>query len=432
MKLLVFIGVFLGSNISWVAASSEASVTVSRPAASAGKLMGIEIETSSVKMHSPGTDMIGFTVTTPFTKTWVIEEDTSDETFKGTLHAEHDRNLEIKTIKGFNEGEIVRVSTDMQELLIFLHTNAISPLEMGAAELSGVLKGQEVRPNSATPPKVSVMAKTEDKVIRPQITYQMPLILLPQVFERLGALGHKKIPVFLDCLNSHIPAELSESEIAKRLVHERLMLRNAGNEKRVRLFLKSTIGPIVAGLDPSNAKGFSFLLLYYWHEIFNNKENPLESLEPGPKKSLAVLSRVPLSQLFDKLNDEDKAIVRGIFEPVMASHGADFKIMTYSNYDGISVSPALTLRDWYQSVVDPSFRREVKGRHVDLLSPPPELDNVGYSMGYLDSEKDASGLLLIEVRGYAKLPLSGKDPEIGDIQTLIGTEAHWFFNILGG
>ena len=76
------------------------------------------------------------------------------------------------------------------------------------------------------------------------------------------------------------------------------------------------------------------------------------------------------------------------------------------------------------------IKKRVTNRDVDLLSLPPGLDNVGYSMGYLDIN-DASGLLLIEGRGYTTLPIVGKAQEIGDIQTLINTEVYWFFNTLG-
>lgn len=434
VKLLVFISICLNYNITWTTAVPETKESVPPPAVSAEKLMGIEIETSAVKIHSPDKDhKIGFTITTPFRKTWMIEEDTSDNTFATTPPYEvFDQNLEFKTIGGFNGGEIMHVSGDMQHLLVFFHTRATPALEIDAAELSGLLKGLEVIPKPGNPPKVSLKSKTEDRAIRPQITYQMPLALLPQVFEHLGVLGHDKIIKFLDCLNPDIPPELSEAEIAKKLTHRLLMMRNAGHDKQVKLFLKRKIGPEVARLPTGNAKGFCYLLLYYWYVIFNDKENSFESSEPGPKKSLAILSRVPLSQLFDKLDDSDKAIVRGTLDPIIMDHGASFKITAYSNYDGVTISPPLTLRQWYGSVIEPRLRREVKGRHVDLLSPPPGLEDTGYSMGYLDIEKDASGLALIEVRGYATLPSEGAAPAIGNLQSLIGTEAHWFFSTLGG
>lgn len=362
----------------------------------------------------------------------MIEEDTSDETFKGTPHATHDRNIEFKTVGGFNEGEIVHVSGDIQRLLNFFRSYAIPTLEIHAAKLSELLKGLEVKSDPRNPPMVSIKSKIEDKTVRPQITYQLPIFLLPQVFERLGALGHTKINDFLDCLNPDIPADLNEEEIAKRLASVSLMRKNVGHDKKVQLFLKSTLGPVIAHLEPSNARSFCYLILYYWYSIFNNKENTSDSSEPGPKKSLAILSRAPISQLFDTLDDANKAIVRGILDPIIGSYGTSFKITAYSDYDGDTISPPLTLKDWYESVVDPSHRREVEGRHVDLLSPPPGLENTGYSMGYLDVGRDSSGFSLLEVRGYASLKWEGKPLEISAIQKLVSTEAHWFFNILGG
>lgn len=409
----------------------ETTREIERPIVSPLK-MGIEIETSAVKIYSPDRGcIIGFTITTLFGKTWMIEEDTSDNTFyQMPPYAEYNQNLEFKTIGGFNQEEIIEVGGQMQKLLEIFHTRARPTLEIDDKMVRELLDNLEVMPKPRNPPKVSLKAKIEDKSIRPQITYQIPLFLLPQVFKHLEDLGHPKIRDFLECLIPIIPPELNEEGIQRRLKHDRLMMRNVGHDKYVQLFLKRAIAENMNRMPVGNAKGFCYLLLYYWYAIFNNKENPLESSEPGPKKSLAILSRIPLSQLFDSLDDSDKERVLAILSPIIESDGEKFKIAAYSDYDGNTVNSSLTLKDWYQSVVDPRFRQEIKGRRVDLLSPPPELKTTTYSMGYLDIARDSSGFALIEVRGYATLSIGRENLEIGTIRKLVGIESDWFFKRL--
>ncbi len=67
---------------------------------------------------------------------------------------------------------------------------------------------------------------------------------------------------------------------------------------------------------------------------------------------------------------------------------------------------------------------------ADLLSPPPGLGD-DYSMGTLDIDADSSGLPLIEVRGYATLPVDGGFgmPVINNVDRLVQNEAAWFFGI---
>jgi hypothetical protein len=173
-------------------------------------------------------------------------------------------------------------------------------------------------------------------------------------------------------------------------------------------------------------KGFCYLFLYYWYVIFNNKENQAEESEPGPKKSLAIISRVPVSQIFDKLSSQEKLEVQTILDPIITVHGSAFRIKAYSNYDGQTISSPATILNWYGSIINLAERIE----GVDLMSPPPGLEE-GYSMGALDIDTDSSGFPLIEVRGYAKIPFDmGLGlPVISNLHQLVQNEAVWFFNI---
>ena len=136
------------------------------------------------------------------------------------------------------------------------------------------------------------------------------------------------------------------------------LLRNAARTKTLKLLFKTIIGPKIFNLQSSNVKGFSYLLLYYWYQIFNNKESGASCGEPGPKKSLAILSRVPLSQLFDGLNDYGKQLVHDIFDKTVQTLGADYKIMCYDDYNAQPIILELTLLQWYNSVVDQNYKKK--------------------------------------------------------------------------
>ena len=76
------------------------------------KKMGIEIETSAIKIDSGGDHKIGFTIQTPAGKNWIIlEEDTSDSTFEGAADLERfDKNLECKTVNGLYKEDMLAAS----------------------------------------------------------------------------------------------------------------------------------------------------------------------------------------------------------------------------------------------------------------------------------------------------------------------------------
>lgn len=394
------------------------------------KLMGIEIETSAIKIHSPDEDnKISFTIDHLAGKKWMIEEDTSDATFsENPPYAGFDRNLELKTIRGFNQIEIQHVILPMKDLLNYFHASARPSLQITASGLSAFF-GTIVTAESTNPPEVSIKSKEDDTSVRPQITYQLPLHLLPQVFERLRFLGHEKVNDFLDCLDSSVPLTFGEAEITAKLQSRLLIRRNVGHDQKLQLFFKRDIAEAIHNVthrSSQNVKGFCYLFFYYWYVIFNNKENPADDSEPGPKKSLAILSRVPISQLFDKLNLEEKTEVHNVLAPIIALHGAHFRIRGYSNYDAHTIFSPITLQDWYESVVNPAARMN----GADLLSPPPGLGD-DYSMGTLDIDADSSGLALIEVRGYATLAVNGafSMPVINNVDRLVQNEAAWFFGI---
>ena len=126
-KTVIF---FALSSIFWqcygaASASSEgASGTVERPAA-IPRTMGVEIETSSIKINNSAADKVGFTLSHPLHLPRIIlEEDTLDGTFSGTQGLEDfSQNIECKTVGGFEREDLLIAARHIQLLLENLYTS---------------------------------------------------------------------------------------------------------------------------------------------------------------------------------------------------------------------------------------------------------------------------------------------------------------------
>ena len=83
------------------------------------KLMGIEIETSIIKIMSPTPEKIGFTIGDEHMPSWVLEEDTLDPTFgKVAGSTEFDRNMELKSNYGKEIAAINQIATEIELVLM--------------------------------------------------------------------------------------------------------------------------------------------------------------------------------------------------------------------------------------------------------------------------------------------------------------------------
>jgi len=177
-------------------------------------------------------------------------------------------------------------------------------------------------------------------------------------------------------------------------------------------FFKKDVVPIFNRMREDNPKvrDFCKLFFFYWYRLFNN--NIISSTEPGIKQYLGIMSRVPFSQLFDSLSPTDKAYVRSILDDFIQKQGANYKLRRYYNNASKEIKSALTIAQWYYSIVDERRRipyngKQIKSREipqghlVDLLSPPPELapyDSMGaYNLNILSGD-----LPLFEVRANMK------------------------------
>jgi len=414
----------------------KASAIVSdAPVAFSPKLMGIEIETSTIKIKSPTADKLGFYFNnaTNGELVWVLEEDTLDATFRDSARFdEFDQNVEIKThpAKGFSLAEMINIIGDMEDTIKYLYLHALdTALDVTPHALETMHHPKYVvLPKSSTQIHFLMKSKilpSEERIIKPQVTYQLSLAEIPRVFRRLGELKHLGINFFLHDL-SGAPIEIASSESILSKLPEgpfkklaRGITRNKDLGEPLRRYFSERIAPQFASLPESREKGLITLFLYYWYELFNDKR--IKGPEPGLKQFLGVMSRIPLSQLYESLNGLEKEAFKSFIMPHLA-FGASHKLRPYLNEDDEEVDGPINLAEWFESIVDESHVTTVRR---DLLSPPPQM--VEHSMGTLDINSHANGIALIEVRGYSNLKHKDKNITIDRIREFGIDESGWFF-----
>lgn len=414
---------------------SGSSAVAAAPVTFSSKLMGIEIETSTIKIKSPTSDKLGFYFNnaTNGELVWVLEEDTLDATFRDSAGFEgFDQNVEIKThpAKGFLLAEIRNIIEDMENTIKYLYRHALS----AALDVTSHFLEEMHHPKYRILPKISTQAHflikskilpAEELIIKPQITYQLSLEEIPRVFRRLGELKHLGINFFLHDL-SGAPLEITSSESILSKLPEgpfkklaRGITRNKDLGEPLRRYFNEHIGPHFTSLPESRVKGLITLFLYYWYELFNDKR--IKGPEPGLKQFLGVMSRIPLSQLYESLNRLEKEAFKIFIRPHLA-FGVSHKLRPYINEDDDEVDGPINLAEWFESIVDESH---VTTGKRDLLSPPPQM--VEHSMGILDINSNANGVALIEVRGYSNLKHKDKNITIDRIREFGIDESGWFF-----
>jgi hypothetical protein len=407
------------------------------------KLMGIEIETSCIKIDSPTSSKIGFYFKRPSDGKclWILEEDTLDPTFSASAELERfDQNVEIKTHEGFTFTAINEVIADMEDVISFLYERAFhTPFEAHPKGLEEIQNHKyRVTPKWSAQTQFLIKSKEiplNKLTIKPQITYQLPLQDISRVFERLKKLEHSGISYLLRDL-SDAPFFVTDSQtITTKLKGSRLqglftkLIQNKDTGERIRQYFHDFIAPQFAALPEGELKGFTLLFLHYWYELFNNKQ--AIGIEPGLKQYVGIKSRIPFSQLYDGLEEHEKPAFQVFMSPHL-SFGHQCNLRSYLNNDELMVDGTitLTLTQWYESIVNESHRQTVGLRRVDLVSPPPSL--IGHSMGILDINSHANGFALIEVRGYSELKYGRENLTIHRIREFGVGESVWFFEILRG
>lgn len=433
-----------GGGSGGAVASDESVAGGGEEKRASSKLMGIEVETSAIKLRSPGSGKLGFIIGTP--PAWMIEEDTQDNTFEEHEElSEFNRNMEFKTIGGHGKDSIIAISADIEKCALKMYESSVAgPFRLNPAIVKDFLaKDITIVPKESDQGDFIIKSKSESPIIRLQITYQIPLEGIHRVFKRLRELDHGNVKEFLYVLDPSIPIRHREPGTFERMEASGaspVIINSLKAKDKLQKLFREKIMPVFHLLEENRLKGFMYLFIYYWYEIFNNKDEPHP--EPGVKPWLAIMSRVPLSQVFDSLEPAEQAGFRTIMEPIIVEVGGEYKIRDYADYDEKDVLTEMNVRDWYFSIVEPSKRQKIKiakklealsppHRKVDLLSPPLGLDNPPgherYSMGSLDL-KDSSGFPLLEVRGYSSIRLGKKRLTIMDISSFVTQEARWFYD----
>jgi hypothetical protein len=291
--------------------------------------MGIEIETSVIKIQSLTSDKVGFLFGEINSPKWVLEEDSSDETFKDVQNLEDfTRNMELKTYGGQERADVMQIAAEMELIITNLYASAsAATYEVTADKLVHLLGNRRgVFPKLLLHAKFLIKSNDlleNERLIRPQVTYQLSMASIPSIFNRLRELKHPRITCFMDDLNPNIallttnPDETFRKMNASNNPFARALQKYSSNQKqsnKIRKYFKDNIAPMFSVLaEGSKEKGFLYIFLYYWYELFNEKE--IVGVEPGLKQSLGIMSRVPLSQLFDSLNVSEQENIKVVLYP---------------------------------------------------------------------------------------------------------------------
>lgn len=392
------------------------------------KRMGIEIETSAIKTNAWGRHLVISKKRQPFL---ILEGDTTDVVFRESEHTSFNKNVECHTIDGLAHEEIMEATEMIQMLLSQIHEMSSDPSHITVDAFKTFL-----------PPGFNPLLKCKEScstlsflsaksgsppLIRPQITFQIPLSEIPNIFIRLARLGHLSSRYLLSDLS---PDEAFVIPTSTEVSHKFFKRLTSNRDKALplRKHFKERIAADLASLPSGPVKGLVFLFLHYWYELFNEKDNI--GREPGLKQYLGVMSRIPFSQLYDSLNPEEQAGFCSFIDSHLPGD-IECNLRSYKDFDSDPIVPTLSIRRWYQSIIDPAFRKRVdKGGgiviEVDSLSPPDSLPE-SYSMGYFDIDSIPKSFVLIEGRGYSSLMYKGSPITLENLRNFVADEAAWFF-----
>ena len=141
------------------------------------------------------------------------------------------------------------------------------------------------------------------------------------------------------------------------------------------------------------------------------------------------MSRLPFSQLYDVLTEEEQRVFDEFFAPhVRFFKSNEFKLREYQHPDADALAN-ITLFNWFKSIINKKARiKDEQNRDVDILSPPPKPAGTPDSMGAYDIGQTGN-LSLIEARGYSGIYYKNKRLTFDKLSEFIMNESQWFFNI---
>ncbi|CAO5676351.1 MAG: hypothetical protein HEEMFOPI_02015 [Holosporales bacterium] len=399
----------------------------------AKKLMGIEVETSSIKTNSWDKRLLIRKKTENFL---LLEGDTTDTVLEHTHEKTFNKNIECRSIYGLGKEEIIDAVKQIKVLLKGIHGISLDqPAHITLDAFQTFFLPRIFYTSWITNDDESTLSfissNAQDVELRPQITLQVELNEIQRVFERLSELGSLSVKFFIEDLSLNTPLPINESNEKIRLLFPKLV-RNRDISLSLRNYFREKISTDFKKLQPDGVKGIILLFLHYWYELFNNKE-PI-GREPGLKQHLRVMSRIPLSDLYDSLNSEEQRAFCDFVESHLPLDDV-FKIRDYEDFNGIRVSSKITIKDWYESIKNKKKRKLVSQidkdgkkieREVDILSPPGGLPE-SYSMGYFKINEIPKHFALLECRGYSGLRYKGSKVQLENIEEFVSDETMWFF-----
>lgn len=467
-------------------------------------LMGFEIETSVFKTPHIITDMKIFTVKNNHRKPiWAFTSDTVDGLSK---ERESDSlfNIECKTLGGLDHESVTKASDEVEKTFLLL-------MELCREQMNNDTEIDEINlltiPNfiiqwsdyfSDTKKFTILMSNKEDfhKKLRVylHITYCLPLHYISIVFKRIGTLAkHASIGNFINKTKFRLLKQYedqSESYFIDQIKNLKVMidikkieLENLKSKEGImqskiseyeeslknlssiyiatcRRLEKKTQNSIILLIDKleeeenSPAIGLAYMFVYYVFSLFSNNTELIFD-EPGPKTTLGIMSRVPFSEMYDGLSDEEKEKFKRIIEKNFKNY-FHIKIRRYKAFVALTddnlmdqyyilyddqksehlefkkklKNNLINLGMWYLSVIN--VKKRIENR--DLLSPPPGChDDISlYSMGAYRNAQISRNYALIEVREYSNITFQNLPINLDNFKKMIDTESNWFFQIMNG
>jgi hypothetical protein len=419
--------------------------------------MGFEIESSVFKIRpGKGDQTYMMDVFRSLQSPWAFTSDTLDESLQSASVAW--MNTECKTINGLSyhqiETALNEVAMTWKSILCLCQDHTTDhQLKQTNIPFGVTWKNDDCKKADVWTPFESAAQKS--RLAYPQITYSLPLDLLPAVFNRLVRLTPvlsyndssdlvRFATLWFPPLNERF-AKMSNEDLAKEKdVHvvpqnasileqlriaQRLAPINTEINRRMQHNILSKFKESVATAPFSAAKGLAYLFYFYTYQLFSENMY-IKEKEPGPKPMLAVMSRVPFSVMYRNLSEEEKVKFRNLvdtnlepFAPNKLRKYKTTKTNDRNEYIELTDRERISLGDWYRSIVTPPVGRE------DLLSPPPGCDgcNPAYGMGAFNETSIPAGFALVEVRGYSRLKPKGSQITIDNVTAFIQNEARWFF-----
>lgn len=409
--------------------------------------MGFEVESSVVKIRpGKGDKTYMMDVFESSKAPWAFTSDTLDNSLQSAEVAW--MNTECKTIDGLSYDQIDTALKEMHttwETLVHLCKDKTSDHHITKDSFSTEVKWKNDNYRKADVWTPFLTPEQQARLAYPQISYSLPLELLPAIFHRLYDLTLvistyedtsdlvRFVTIWLPPLNDAFSSVNDEQLLRMKNTPGKspavLSRINTEINRRTQHKLLLAFKDSVATTPPSSASGLAYLFFFYTYQLFSENMY-IKEKEPGPKPMLAVMSRVPFSVMYNNLSVREQEKFRKLIESNLTSFFNN-KLRKYkttktdakNNYIDLSEAERITLGQWYQSII------AAPSGLVDLLSPPPGCAGCQppYGMGAYKGTTIPNEFALIEARGYSRLLYNGEQITIDNVTPFIQNEARWFF-----